>query len=222
MGAEELAQLNAYKAQIEQMETEFRTRQEEIDASNKLDCNDTYLPNITNLSLESANKMKSFVEVDIEQGLDKGENIYGHYGDKEVNSLTEYLSLLNSYIADKSGSITPPPLTLSSKPLETTSITPDTDIPPTGTLTPSEPVAGGDPNRTDSVGKSAKNHIISPNFASLTSETAAAVYKQVGDMVKTQDTSTSVIHARNGSAGTYSMDTYMSWLAQRASTNIEV
>ncbi|PKR87916.1 hypothetical protein CXZ10_17475 [Pleomorphomonas diazotrophica] len=185
----------------------------EAEAARTLNNNDTHLPNITNLSLESAIKMKGFVEVDIEQGLDGAGNIFGHYGDRQVSSLKEYLSLLNAYIDGESSPSTPP---TSAQPT-----TPGADTPASHTPTQTEPVVGADPNWTDPVGKPGQNHIFFPNVASLTRETAAAVYRQVSDMVKTQDTSASVIHARNGSAGTYSVDTYMPWLAQRAAVNIE-
>ncbi len=226
LSADELAEMNAYKAQTAKMEAEFKKRQEEVDAQNNLQCHDTYLPNITNLDLESAIKMKGFVEVDIEQGLDGVGNIFGNYGDKPVSSLKDYLFLLNGYIAEKSGTTAPPTPAQASKPPETTP--PTVETPPVATLPdiastqfPSEPVVGADPNWTDPVGEPGQNHIFFPNVASLSRETAAAVYRQVSDMVKTQDTSSSVIHARNGSAGTYSVDTYMSWLAQRAAIDIE-
>lgn len=187
------------------------------------------LPNIISLDLELAKRVKGFVEVDIAQNTDKGMTVFGYYGDKRVASLKDYLSLLNGYIAEKSGSSTPPTSTQPSTPSETppasgtspTPTTPGTDTPATDTLPPSEPVLGADPNWTDPAGEPGQNHIFFPNVASLSRETAAAVYRQVSDMVKTQDTSSSVIHARNGSAGTYSVDTYMSWLAQRAAIDIE-
>lgn len=221
------AEIKAHKERMRVQQAESEKSAKEIEASNKLENNNTYLPNIKNLILESALKMKGFVEVDIEDGIDGIGNIYGNFGDKPVRSLKEYLTFLNGYIAEKSGSSTPPASTQPSTPAETTPPatgaspeTSDTGAPATSTPTPSEPAAVADPNYIDPVGKPGQNHIIFPNVASLTGEMAAAVYKQVSSMVQSRDISDSVIHARNGDAGTYSVETYMSWLAKRAATSI--
>lgn len=221
------AEIKSHKERMRIQQAESERAARELEASNKIENNNTYLPNITNLSLESAIKMKGFVEADIKDGLDGIGNVYGNYGDKPVSSLREYLTLLNCYIAEKPGSSSPPASTQPSTPAETTPpttgtspATSDTGAPASSTPTPSEPVAGTDPNGIDPVSKPGQNHIFFPNVASLTREMATAVYKQVSSMVQSRDISDSVIHAHNGDAGTCSVETYMSWLAERAATNI--
>lgn len=136
----------------------------------------------------------------------------------------EYLSRLTRYIADKSdSSARTPSAPDASSPAAGPSQTqapPITSAATSGETAASEPVSDADPDWTDPVGRPGQNHIRFPNVASLTREMAAAFYKQVDTMVRYRDISDSVIHARNGLAGTNSVETYMKWLAKRAAINI--
>ncbi|MCM5554158.1 hypothetical protein [Pleomorphomonas sp. NRK KF1] len=225
--AEEKAQEQQRRADEAARHAEFVARLKAIQAAANHEDHTICLPNITSLTIDTARKVRGFVEVRIENHEDVGRVVSGGYDQQQIDSLETYLSLITDYINrhDASAATSQPETT--SPTTDATSegfSAPTVSAPSTlasDTPTPPEPVVGADPNWTDPVGEPGQNHIFFPNVASLSRETAAAVYRQVSDMVKTQDTSSSVIRARNGSAGTYSVDTYMSWLAQRAAIDME-
>lgn len=223
--AEEKAREAQRRADEAARHAEFAARLKEVEAVNHREDHTICLPNITSLTVDVARKVKGFVEVRIQNGEDIGRTVSGGYDQQEVNSLSSYLSLITDYINGKSSAAA------TNQPDATV---PTTGVPDHGTPVPAPNTSasdtpasataatGADPNWTDPVGKPGQNHIFFPNVASLTSETAAAVYKQVSSLVQSTDISDSVIHARSGDAGTSSIDIYMSWLAQRASTSVEV
>lgn len=226
------AETAAYKARYAAQQAVFKKMDEDSEKLSLHESNAMYLPNISTLSLDNAKMIKGCVEIDIGTNSDKGMVVSGGYGDKHVDNLKDYLSLISDYINSKSTSDTSPTSAQPSTSAEATppvtpaATTPATISAPADTVPPtspsSTPATNADADWTEPVAEPGQNQIFFPNVLSLTRETAAAVYQQVGSMVKTQDISTSVIHAHNGSTGTLSIDTYMSWLAQRAATDIRV
>lgn len=186
-------------------------------ATQTYESNTITLDNISGLSLDTATTLQGIVESMIEGNEDEGLTVSGAYENTHIDSLDEYLDYLNKYIDTIDGDSS-----------ETTSPTSETGSPsPTDTSSPTEDdteetttVEGADENWVDPVGLPGQDHVYLPNVASLSSEKAASVYQQVQYLTQAVDISNSVIHARNGEAGTYSIDTYMSWLADQAGTDL--
>ena len=63
-----------------------------------------YLPNISSLSKELAQRIKGSVEAMIQNRDDVGMNVNGGYGTEKINSLDRYLSAINTHISSN-----PPP-----------------------------------------------------------------------------------------------------------------
>jgi hypothetical protein len=177
---------------------------QELEKSKHLEeSHEIYLPNIADLSLENAKKSLSIAEGMIRSHDDAGINVHGRYGDQDISDLHTYLVALRDFISQHETAVS----------LATSEPTTGT---PTGTPTMTAPIPYVDP-----VGLPGQNHIYLPNVASLSSATAASVYRQVQDMVSRNGVEGSVLHARNGDAGTFSIDTYLSWLALRAGISID-
>lgn len=200
--AEELKTRNAYLKKVG-ADLQKPTKHEDHSIS---------LPNITSLDVETAKKIKGMISADAASNSNQKRTVYGHFGDQEVTSLPEYISLITAYIEEKS---TPK--------VETDIATPSsqsTSSSSTSSETTTSPAADGAPDWKDSTGTPDRNDILFPNVTSLTRETAAAVYQQVSSLGKQRDFSDSAIHPRNGSTQTHSVETYMAWLAQRAATDV--
>jgi hypothetical protein len=194
-------------------ETEAAQRAAEAKASTHQENHSITLDNISGLSLETATTLQGIVEGMIENNDDEGLTVSGGYETTHIDSLDEYLEYLNEYIdmidGDAAETTSPTGGTGSSSPTDTSS-------PTEGDTEETTTVEGAEENWVDPVGLPGQDHIYLPNVASLSSEKAASVYQQVQYLTKSIDISNSVIHARNGEAGTYSVDTYLSWLADQA------
>jgi hypothetical protein len=193
-------QKQAYAAALE---VDHAKAMQEPEKSKHLEeSHEMYLPNIADLSLENAKKSLGIAEGMIRNHDDAGINVHGRYGDQDISDLHTYLAALKDFISQREAAV----------PLATSE-------PATGT--PTGPTTTAPSPYVDPVGLPGQNHIYLPNIISLSSTTAASVYRQVQDMVSRNGVEGSVLHARNGEAGTSSIDTYLSWLALRAGISID-
>jgi hypothetical protein len=78
-------------------------RLKEIEKNNTVENNGIYTQNVSTLSLESAKKNLGFAQLMIERHEDVGSVFHGHYGDTELNSLSEWEAALKDYIGKQEG-----------------------------------------------------------------------------------------------------------------------
>lgn len=211
LSEEQKAWLAQRQAKDNVREAEAAQRAADVEASNHQENHSITLDNISGLSIDTATALQGIVESMIENNEDAGMTVSGGYENTHIDSLDEYLDYLNKYIDMINGADD-----------ETTSPNVDATSPiDDAEETEASPTAeGADENWVDPAGLPGQDHVYLPNVASLSSEKAASVYQQVQYLTKSVDISNSVIHARNGEAGTYSIDTYMSWLAEQAGTDL--
>ncbi|ALK10205.1 hypothetical protein [Blastochloris viridis] len=151
-------------------------------ASQQFESNETYLPNISTLTLDTAKTVLG--QIDAAKGMNwiQGTNIHGNNGDKATSSLDIYISWLKNFISsfDSAGTHNQPAIASGE---EAAAIT---------------------------------ESVILPNVSSLSSSMAASVYKQVQNLIDTNQLEGRRLVAQNGETSTPSIDTYLSWLSAKA------
>lgn len=70
-----------------------------------MESHEMYMPNVSDLSLENAQKSLGIAQVMIRNKEDVGGNVHGRYGDQEISDLNTYVAALKDYISKYDGAI---------------------------------------------------------------------------------------------------------------------
>lgn len=170
----------------------------DAEASRKLESNETYLPNISTLTPDTAKTTLAGIEASKQMNWIQGTTIHGNNGDRATSSLETYVCWLKDFISSFDDAA------LQNQPAVTSGA---------GTQIQAAATSGetADTTKIESV--------ILPNVSSLSRSSAASVYKQVQNLIDTNQLEGRRLVARNGETSTQSVDTYLSWLADKAGVN---
>lgn len=79
------------------LEKQFQTEQKRISAAG-MESHEMYMPNVADLSLETAKKSLGIAQVMIKNKEDVGVNVHGRYGNQQISDLHTYTMALTDYI----------------------------------------------------------------------------------------------------------------------------